>query len=314
MPQHITLVVRRAIPDGPGTRRLVLQDPDCWELPRWRPGAHLDIHVPGVGHRSYSMCGDTARADTWEIAVKRDKESRGGSAWLHEVLNEGDIVAVSMPRCTFPIAHGATRHVMVGGGIGVTPFLAMAYEFERRGAEWALHILSRGDPPCGRALAEWAHTGRIWIYDTAKVARPSWDELLGRGPAPGLHAYCCGPQAMLDGFEQTTTSWPAGTSSIEHFVPPTPPAAEGAKRYILCRSTTGAEMEVEAGGSLLAALWELGAKVDASCEGGICGACEVRWLEGEPIHRDRVLSPERRRTHLMACVAQCASERLVVEA
>jgi ferredoxin len=55
---------------------------------------------------------------------------------------------------------------------------------------------------------------------------------------------------------------------------------------------------------MLAALWELGAKIDASCEGGICGACEVRWLEGEPIHRDRVLSPERRRTHLMACVAQ----------
>jgi vanillate O-demethylase ferredoxin subunit len=73
-------------------------------------------------------------------------------------------------------------------------------------------------------------------------------------------------------------------------------------------------MEVEAGGSMLAALWELGAKIDASCEGGICGACEVRWLAGEPIHRDRALSPERRRTHLMACVAQCASERLVVEA
>ena len=119
---------------------------------------------------------------------------------------------------------------------------------------------------------------------------------------------------MLDGFEKATANWPAGTRSIEHFVPPTPPAAEGAKPYILSRSTTGAEMEVEAGGSMLAALWELGAKIDASCEGGICGACEVRWLAGEPIHRDRALSPERRRTHLMACVAQCASERLVVEA
>jgi vanillate O-demethylase ferredoxin subunit len=119
---------------------------------------------------------------------------------------------------------------------------------------------------------------------------------------------------MLDGFEQATANWPAGTSSIEHFIPPAPQAAEGAKPYTLRRSPTGTEMEVEAGGSMLVALRELGAKVDASCEGGICGACEVRWLEGEPIHRDRVLSPERRRTHLMACVAQCASERLVVEA
>jgi ferredoxin-NADP reductase len=314
MPQHITLVVRRAIPDGPGTRRLVLQDPDGWPLPRWKPGAHLDIRVPGIGHRAYSMCGDTARADTWEIAVKREATSRGGSAWVHDVLNEGDVVAASMPRCTFPIADGAARHVMVAGGIGVTPFLAMAHEFERRGAEWALRVLSRGEPPCATALAGWARTGRIRVYDTTMVARPSWDELLGGGPAPGLHSYCCGPQAMLDGFVEATGAWPAGTTSIEHFVPPTLPAAEGAKPYRLCRSATGAETGVEPGGSMLAALWELGAKVDASCEGGICGACEVRWLEGEPIHRDRVLSPERRRTHLLACVAQCASERLVVEA
>ncbi|MBV1795878.1 PDR/VanB family oxidoreductase [Siccirubricoccus sp. G192] len=313
MPQHITLVVRRAIPDGPGTRRLVLQDPDGWPLPRWKPGAHLDIHVPGIGHRAYSMCGDTARADTWEIAVKRETTSRGGSAWVHDVLNEGDVVAASMPRCTFPIADGAARHVMVAGGIGVTPFLAMAHEFERRRAEWALHVLSRGEPPCATALAGCAQTGRIRVYDTTKMARPSWDALLDGGPAPGLHSYCCGPQAMLDGFEEATGNWPAGTTSIEHFVPPTLPAAEGAKAYTLCRSTTRGEMEVEPGGSMLAALWELGAKVDASCEGGICGACEVRWLEGEPIHRDRVLTPERRRTHLLACVAQCSSERLVVE-
>ena len=49
MPQHITLVVRRAIPDGPGTRRLVLQDPDGWPLPRWKPGAHLARPIRRVG-------------------------------------------------------------------------------------------------------------------------------------------------------------------------------------------------------------------------------------------------------------------------
>jgi ferredoxin-NADP reductase len=247
MPKHITLVVRRAISDGPGTRRLVLQDPDGWPLPRWKPGAHLDLHVPGIGHRSYTMCGDTARTDTWEIAVRRETTSRGGSAWLHDVLNEGDVVAASMPRCTFPIADSATRHVMVAGGIGVTPFLAMGYEFERRGAEWALHVLSRGETPCATALAGWAHTGRIRVHDTTRLARPSWDELLSCGPVPGLHAYCCGPQAMLDGFEKATATWPARTTSIEHFVPPTLPAAEGAKSYRLCRSTTEAEMEVELG-------------------------------------------------------------------
>lgn len=312
MPQHITLLVRRAVPDGPGVRRLLLGDPDGWPLPRWKPGAHLDLHVPGVGHRAYSLCGDPARADTWEVAVKREASSRGGSTWLHDALEEGGTVAASMPRCTFPIAPDASRHVMVAGGVGVTPFLAMVHEFERRGAEWTLHVLSRGEPPCAAALAAWAD-GRVRIHDTAAAPRPSWGSLLGV-PAAGTHAYCCGPQAMLDGFQDATAGWPAGSASVEHFVPPPLPAADGAKPYVLRRSMTGAEVAVEAGGSMLAGLWELGAKVEASCEGGICGACKVRWLEGEPIHRDRVLSPERRRTHLMACVAQCASDRMVIEA
>ena len=80
MPQHITLVVRRAIPDEPGTRRLVLQDPDGWPLPRGRPGAHLDIHLPGTGPRPYSMGGDTRQADTWEVAVKRSTVLYGRKA------------------------------------------------------------------------------------------------------------------------------------------------------------------------------------------------------------------------------------------
>jgi len=61
-----------------------------------------------------------------------------------------DVAAASTPRCTFPVTDGATRHVMVAGGIGGTPFLATAHEFERRGAEWALHVLSRGGPPAQR--------------------------------------------------------------------------------------------------------------------------------------------------------------------
>ncbi len=312
MPQHITLVVRSAAADGPGTRRLVLQDPDGWPLPRWQPGAHLDIQVPGIGHRSYSLCGDPARSNTWEVAVKLEAASRGGSTWFHKGLAEGEVVAAAMPRCTFPIASKATRHVMVGGGIGVTPFMAMAHEFNRLGADWILHVLSRGAVPCRADLEHWGPVN-VRIHDTAQGRRPSWEEMLG-GYAPGLHAYCCGPEAMLSGFEDATRTWPEGTASIEHFVPPPLPAAEGAKPYVLCRSITGAEAPIEPGASMLAALRNLGAKVDASCEGGICGACELRWLEGEPIHRDRVLSPERRRTHLISCVAQCASQRLVVEA
>jgi vanillate O-demethylase ferredoxin subunit len=312
MARHIELRVAEARPAGPGIRRLTLRDPDGWPLPRVRPGAHLDLHVPGVGPRAYSLCGDPSVQDAWTVAVKLEAESRGGSTWVHG-LREGDPVAASMPRCTFPLAEGATRHVMIAGGIGVTPFLAMAPVLERTGADWTLHLLHRGALPCPDELARWLASGHAVAHDTAVMPRPSLDALLGPRQ-PGLQAYCCGPLAMIDAFEQATAAWPSGTARAEHFVPPILAPDPSARPYTLVLAGSGAAADVAAGGSMLAALRALGTKMEASCEGGICGACKMRWLEGEPIHRDRVLTPEERQTHLMACVAGCASERLVLEA
>jgi ferredoxin len=145
------------------------------------------------------------------------------------------------------------------------------------------------------------------------MPRPKLDALLG-SYRPGMQAYCCGPVAMIDDFERITTAWPTGTARAEHFIPPVLAPDPSARAYTLVLNASGTSAEVPAGGSMLVALRALGAKVEASCEGGICGACKLRWLEGEPIHRDRVLTPAERQTHLMACVAGCASERLVLGA
>ena len=313
MPRHIRLRVIAARPAGPGVRRLTLQDPDGYGLPRFKPGAHLDLMVPGLGLRSYSLCGDPAVTDRWEIAVKREAASRGGSAWVSDTLAVGDEVAAAMPRCTFPIAEAATRHVMVAGGIGVTPFLAMAPVLERAGANWTLHVLHRGGQPCPDDLAAWIAVGRTILHDTAAGARPTMPSLLGPY-TDGLQAYCCGPSPMLNAFRLATADWPHSAAQVEHFVAPDLAPDPDARPYTLIRAKTGTSVEVVAGASMLAGLRMLGADVDASCEGGICGACEVRWLEGAPLHRDRVLSPARRTTHLISCVANCASGRLVVDA
>jgi len=315
MPRHIAaLRVLAAWPAGPGVRRLTLCDPDGYGLPRVKPGAHLDLHVPGVGLRAYSLCGDPAASDRWEIAVKREQPSRGGSAWLHDALAAGGGVAASMPRCTFPIAEAASRHVMVAGGIGVTPFLAMAPVLERAGADWALHLLHRDRSlPCPDDLAPWLAAGRVTLHDTVAGPRPALASLVG-AYAPGVQAYCCGPGGMIEAFAQATADWPGDAARVEHFIPPALAPDPDARPYTLVRASTGAEAMVAAGGSMLAGLRALGADVGSSCEGGICGACEVHWLEGAPVHRDRVLLASRRATHLISCVAGCASDRLVVDA
>ncbi len=311
--RHILLSVTRAVAAGPGVRRLTLRDPDGWPLPPVRPGAHLDLHVPGVGPRAYSLCGDPAEDSSWEIAVRRETASRGGSDWLHDDLEEGSSVAASLPRCTFPLTAAATRHVMVAGGIGVTPFLSMAPVLQRQGADWRLHVLHRGGLPCPEELAPWLALGRAVAHDTTRAPRPSWATLLGPA-APGVQAYCCGPASLLDGFAAATAAWPPGTAAVEHFVPPPPLPAPDARAYTARLAASGRDVAVGAGESLLSALRAAGVRVEASCEGGICGACELRWLAGAPIHRDRVLSPARRATHLMACVSRCAGDVLVLDA
>jgi vanillate O-demethylase ferredoxin subunit len=311
--RHILLRVLRAAPGGPGIRRLTLGDPDGWELPRARPGAHVDLHVPGIGARAYSLCGDPREAMRWEIAVKRKQESRGGSAWLHETLRAGDTVEASLPRCTFPLADAATRHIMVAGGIGVTPFLSMARHLARTGqADFTLHLIVREEVPLASHLASLIDEGRVVVHRTSRTGRPDLAPLIGEAGPETLVA-CCGPESMTDDFERVTAAWPAANVHIERFVAPPPVIDPDAKPFTLSLARSGAEIQVRAGQTMLAALQEGGVDIASSCCGGICGACKVGWLEGKPVHRDRILSPYERKRYLMVCVAGSDAERLVLD-
>jgi vanillate O-demethylase ferredoxin subunit len=304
--RHIRLALRAAEPAGPGIRLLTLMDPDGWPLPRWRPGAHIDLHLPNGLTRAYSLCGDPAEADRWRIAVKREPGGRGGSAWLHDALAVGEELPASLPRCTFPLAEGARRHLFLAGGIGVTPFLPMAAALARSGADHHLHLLHRGPPPLPAQLV--ALGDRITLHDTSG-GRPDLGRLLGPSE-PGTEAYCSGPPGLIEAF---LAAWPSERARVEHFTPPPLPPLPDSRPFTLVLAKSGRRLDLPAGAPLLPALHALGAAVESSCEGGICGACRVRWVEGPPIHRDRILRPGERETHLMACVAGCAGPRLVLD-
>ena len=124
---------------------------------------------------------------------------------------------------------------------------------------------------------------------------------------------CCGPESMLVDFERATAAWPPAQVHVERFVPPPLPVDVAARPYVLDLKQSGREVPVAAGQTMLAALHEAGIDVPSSCNGGLCGACKIGFLAGIPLHRDRVLSPYERERCLMACVAGCASERLVLD-
>jgi ferredoxin-NADP reductase len=307
----VTTVVREAEAAGEGIRRLILMDPDGWELPPFAAGGHVDVHLPGGHVRSYSLCNDPIDSTRYVIAVKREPHGRGGSLVLHDRVSVGDVLGVSLPRRGLTLVDGAKRHVFVAGGIGITPFLSLAATLRRAGAEFILHLCARGEPPLRASVEPLATSGRAVFHDT-RAGRPDLAALIG-SPDPETQLYCCGPRGMIAAFEEAAmrAGWPQGQTHVEHFVPL--PTEHDGPRYAIVLARSRISGEVPAGGSALAALRALGVEVDASCEGGICGACRVRWLEGPPIHRDRVLSPAERERDVMVCVSGCAGPRLVVD-
>jgi ferredoxin-NADP reductase len=305
----IRTVVDAIEDDGPGIRVLTLCDPDRWELPPFRPGAHIDVHLPGGLTRTYSLCNDPADDKRYVIAVKREAAGRGGSIAVHDVKT-GDALIVSLPRGGLGL-DDVPQVTFVAGGIGVTPFLSAADYLARRGREFTLHVIARGTPPLAARLAPHRRSGGAIIHDTTRGRRPL-DALIDAAPRGAMLA-CCGPLGMLDDFERAVQGRPRDRVHVERFVPPPLPVDPRARPYTLVLARSKRELEVGLGASMLDALAGAGIGIPASCCGGICGACRIDWLEGTPVHRDRVLSPAERSRSLMACVAGSAEERLVVD-
>lgn len=309
----VTVVVSAIDEPTPGdVKRFVLTDPDGWTLPPFRPGAHIDVHLANGLVRTYSLCNEPADSGRYVIAVKREAAGRGGSRHLHDELRPGMRLGVSLPRGGVPI-HPQALNVFVAGGVGVTPFISVVRDMERRGqTNYRLHWSSAGEPGLADMLGPAIASGRVRLYDTRVAPRPDLKALV-RSPGPDTFAACCGPTGMLDAFEQAVADWPDERKHLERFTPPKPVVDPTAKPYSLVLAQSGRSMEVTPELGLVAALEALGAEVSVSCAGGICGACRTRWLEGPPIHRDRVLSPAEREQEVMVCVAGCAGPRLVLD-
>jgi vanillate O-demethylase ferredoxin subunit len=298
---------------GAGIKLFTLADPDRWELPPFRPGAHIDLHLPNGLVRTYSLCNEPADNTHYVIAVKREADGRGGSRTLHDEIDIGTVIGVSLPRGGLdPDAHIA-RCVFVAGGIGVTPFLSMARHLDRtEQADFTLHLIVREEVPLAADLAPLIDASRVVVHRTSRTGRPDLAALVGEDGSDTMVA-CCGPEGMINDFERVTASWPAANVHIERFVAPPPVIDPDAKPFTLSLARTGTEIQVRAGQTMLAALQEGGIDVATSCCGGICGACKVGWIEGKPVHRDRILSPYERERYLMVCVAGSDAERLVLD-
>ena len=115
-------------------------------LPGFSCGSHVQVVLPIEGRtlrNAYSLLGDPRETGVYRIAVRLQEASRGGSRYLHEQVRVGDRLQIGAPRNLFALHSQARHHILVAGGIGITPFMAYLAELEAQGASFELHYAYR---------------------------------------------------------------------------------------------------------------------------------------------------------------------------
>lgn len=315
----MSLVVRVAevTEETPEIRTLRLVREDGVPFTPYEAGAHIDVTGPTGVLRQYSLCSPPDDPSSLLIAVKREPRSRGGSVALHEV-GPGDRLKIGKPRNLLSLTEDADRHILVAGGIGITPLLSMAYRLYTRGAEFELHYFARSRAEAAfvdllERRVEFRDRVRLH-FGVPRAGQPPLLSAVAAGLTCAGRVYTCGPEGFM---EQVTSVFAPVVGEdhvlIEHFAA-TEVDTSGDQAFTV-ELDTGEVFEIPADESILSVLEKNGIDVFTSCEEGICGSCVSGVLEGTPDHRDNCLSAADRAsgTQIALCVSRARSDRLVIE-
>ena len=285
----------------PSNRLVVFRSRRYIEDPQQvQPGSHVRVKLGGKLVRAYSVVkGDS---NLFHLAVALCETSRGGSHFIHQTLQLGDILSFGRitPSFSFSADPAADKHVSVAGGIGITAFIASAEHAQQHGYSYHLHYLVRStsDVALKRYLDPFG--SNVTIYDKSAGKVLSSAAVLGRTDV-NAHIYCCGSDRLQASIIESATfmGMSADHLHFEKFEVATsgdPFAAELAE--------SGRSVEVEGEKTLLDALREAGLDIPSSCKAGNCGTCRVDVRKGRVEHRGTGLVDEEKCSAMLSCVSR----------
>ena len=290
---------------------------DGKDLPAFSGGAHTVVEMDDHGTRRlnpYSLMSDPEDTSGYEISVRRDDQGRGGSLYMHRHVRPGMEMVISHPVNLFALDNRARKHLMIAGGIGITPFLAQIAQLTHFGGRFELHYSARS-----KALGAYmdrlaaAHADRVQFYFDDQGQQIDLGRVLSMQPI-GTHLYVCGPKGMIAWVLSTAEAmgWPKLALHSEEFQAPgtgTP--------FEVRLAASGRTITVGTTQSLLEAMEVAGVDAPYLCRGGACGQCEtnVHECDGTILHRDHWLSPEEQASNqkIMPCVSRFEGKTLVID-
>lgn len=292
-----------------------LADPQGQALPPFTPGAHITVQTPSGMRRSYSLCGSPEQHTTWQIAVKRDAKGRGGSQSMVDEVQAGDLLPTLPWANLFELNEAAPAYIFVAGGIGITPILSMIRHLRSQGrSDFKLYYCTQNAE--GTAFLDELNSPELAGHVTLHHDHGDPAQALDLWPIferpTSAHVYCCGPQGLMDSVRDMTGHWPTERIHFESFGAAQTGFAEN-QAFDVVLQKSGTRVSVPAHQSILEALRGCGHLISSSCESGSCGCCRTTLISGEVEHRDMVLRPDERASHIMVCVSRAASSELVLD-
>jgi vanillate O-demethylase ferredoxin subunit len=287
-------------------------------LPAFEAGAHIDVHVGDGVVRQYSLCNPPHERHRYQIGVLRDAASRGGSVAMHDAIEEGAVLRVSAPRNHFPLA-ASGRSLLLAGGIGVTPILAMAESLAAQGAQFEMHYCARSPERAAfrERIAQAPFAAHVHYHFDSGDAAQKLDlaRLLAEADAD-THVYVCGPGGFIDYVVDTAKAHglPGARVHLERFAAAAVDTT-GDTAFDVRLASSGKVVTVPPDRTVVQALASAGVEVMVSCEQGVCGTCLTRVLEGVPDHRDAYLTDEERAANdqFTPCCSRSKSRVLVLD-
>jgi vanillate O-demethylase ferredoxin subunit len=318
-PSILTVRVAKKTGEAMDICGLELVDVDGRDLPAFSAGSHIDVHLPNGLTRQYSLCNSPNERHRYVIGVLKDGASRGGSRSVHDDVLEGESLRISAPRNHFHLAEEADSHLLLAGGIGVTPILSMAEQLLADGKNFEMHY-------CARSVNRMAYFDRIvqsdfsqqvqfHFDDENEAQRLNLDALLDE-PRVGVHLYVCGPKGFMDAVLSMARAkqWPEAQLHYEFFAAD-PISTEGDQSFLVKLAKSGRVVTIPKDVTVAQALAAAGVEVPTSCEQGLCGSCLTRVVTGKPDHKDMYLTEEERARNdqFLPCCSRSKSPILVLD-
>lgn len=307
--QPLILTARETL--SPRITRFRFERPDKGPLPLFSGGAHVMVEMQDgdiLRRNAYSLISDPEDGSGYEIAVQREDQGRGGSLFMHEKARPGDLMRVGLPVNLFALNLTARKHLLIAGGVGITPFIAQTRELQRLGLPYELHyaVRARDELAALPLLPEGVH-----VHVSAEGSRMDLDAILSEQPL-GTHLYVCASDRMISTVLDTAQSlgWPRDALHSEEFLAPAP----GEPFQVFC-ARSHKTLTVGAHESLLEALENAGIDAPWLCRGGACGQCETDVIacDGTIEHHDHWLEPSERDRKIMPCVSRFRGQLLTID-